>query len=115
MSKKDCEKILRRADVAGADYVAGVDVRGNSVAGADLQGTLTASDILPEEIAFELNMNPLTFAGNSDLADTFSESSSGFGMVRYNLSSGVLTLDGKRLTGETEDDLIGLCRQALGR
>ena len=115
MSKKDCETVLRRRNVVGADYVPGVDVRGNSVAGADLKGTLTAADILPEEIAFELSLNPLSFAGNEALEDSFSNTSTSFGMVRYNLSSGSLTLDGKRLNDETEEDLVEICRQALGR
>lgn len=115
MSKKDCEKVLRRSDVVGADYVAGVDVRGNRVTGADLQGTLTAADILPEEIAFELALNPVSFAGNDALEDSFSNSSTSFGMVRFNLSSGALTLDGKRLNGETEQELVAICRQALGK
>lgn len=115
MTKKDCEKVLRRRNVVGADYVAGVDVRGNSVTGADLKGTLSAADVLPEEIAFELSLNPLTFAGNEALEERFSNSSSGFGMVRFNLSSGALTLDGKRLNAETEQELAEICRQALGQ
>lgn len=115
MSKKDCERLIRRADVPGAEYKAGVDVRGNRVAGADLAGTLTAADVLPKEIAFELSMNPLGYAGNEDLADIFSESSTSFGQVRFDLSSGALSLNGKRLNGATEAEMLALCRQALNR
>lgn len=114
MSRKDCERLLRRVDVPGADYVPGVDVRGNKVASANLKGTLTAADILPEEIAFELALNPLASAGNAALATTFSESSASFGNVRFNLSSGSLTLNGKPLNDSTEQDMIPLCRQAVG-
>jgi hypothetical protein len=114
MSRKDCERLLRRVDVPGADYVPGVDVRGNAVASADLEGTLTATDILPEEIAFELAFNPLASAGNAALATTFSEASSSVGTVKFNLSSGSLTLNGKPLTDGSERDMIALCRQALG-
>lgn len=114
MSRKDCERLLRRVDVPGADYVPGVDVRGNKVASANLKGTLTAADILPEEIAFELALNPLASAGNAALATTFSESSASFGSVKFNLSSGSLTLNGKPLLDSSEQDMVALCRQALG-
>ncbi|MEQ8441629.1 MAG: hypothetical protein RIM33_05480 [Alphaproteobacteria bacterium] len=115
MSRRDCERLIRRADVPGADYVPGVDVRGNAVHGADLEGTLTAADLLPESIAFELSLNPLGYAGNDALEDVFSNSSTGFGMVEYNLASGALTLDGRRLDDGTESEMLDLCRNALGR
>lgn len=114
MSKRDCERLIRRANVPGADYVPGVDVRGNSVRGADLEGTLTASDLIPESIAFELSLNPLSFAGNSTLASVFSDSSTSFGTIEYNLASGALTLDGQRLDDGTESEMLDLCRNALG-
>ena len=114
MSKADCRRLVRRSEVAGADYVAGVDVRGNAVTGAELSGSLTAADILPKEIAFELSLNPLSYAGNSDLADIFSESSTSFGTIKYDLSSGALTLDGKRLNGTTESEVLALCKSSLG-
>ncbi|NMM43963.1 hypothetical protein HH303_05715 [Rhodospirillaceae bacterium KN72] len=114
MSKADCRRLIRRSDVAGADYVAGVDVRGNAVTGAELSGSLTAADILPKEIAFELSLNPLSYAGNGDLADVFSESSTSFGTIKFDLASGALTLDGKRLNGTTESEVLALCKSSLG-
>ena len=114
MSKADCRRLIRRSDVAGANYVPGVDVRGNAVSGAELSGSLTASDILPTEIAFELSLNPLSYAGNGDLADIFSESATSFGTIKFDLSSGALTLDGKRLNGATESEVLALCKSSLG-
>lgn len=115
MGRKDCERLLRRADQPGVTYTPGVDVRGNRVVGANLAGTLTAADILPEEIAFELTLNPITYAGNDDLAAAFADTTTSLGTIRYNLASGALTLDGKKLNGDTEQGMITLCRQALGR
>ncbi|MDF1747597.1 MAG: hypothetical protein P1V34_01850, partial [Alphaproteobacteria bacterium] len=115
MSKKDCERVLRRANVPSADYVPNLDIRGNAVAGANLPGTLTAEDILPEEIAFELALNPFVFAGNTALQDLFVNSSTSFGTVRYNLASGKLTLNDKPLTPATEAEIVSLCQQAAQR
>lgn len=115
MSKKECQTVLRRAVVPSADYVPGLDIRGNAVAGATLPGTLTAQDILPEEIAFELALNPMVFAGNPALQTLFANSSTSLGMVRYNLTSGKLTLNDKALTPDTEAEIIALCQQAVQR
>ena len=115
MSRDQCRRLLRRHDVAGAAYVPGVDVRGNKVKSADLAGTLTAADVLPEEIAFELALNPLSYAGNANLEDVFSNSSQNFGSIKYDLSSGALTFNGKRIDDSAEDEMVALCRQALNR
>lgn len=115
MSREECRRLLRRHDFTSAEYVPGVDVRGNSVKSADLEGTLTAEDVLPKEIAFELALNPLSFAGNSNLETVFSNSSTNFGTIKFDLASGALTFNGKRIDGTMEDEMLVLCRQALSR
>jgi hypothetical protein len=115
MSKADCDMVLRRAAVPSADYVPGVDARGNSVAGANLPGTLTAADILPEEIAFELVINPMNFAGNPALQSLFANSKTSLGTIRYNLASGKLTLNDKALTPDTTAEIEALCQKTRAR
>lgn len=113
MSKEDCRRLIRQSAVPGPDYQPGVDVRGNPVAPANIPGQFTDSDLLPDAIAFELSLNPLEFAGNPALADLFSGAEAGFGEIRYALTSGALTLDGRRLNAETTAEILTFCRAAL--
>ncbi len=120
MSKRDCRAALRRADragrsVAGADYVPGVDVRGKPVAGADLPGTLGTADILPEDIAFQLALSPLNFAGNPALAEIFANTATDIGTVTYSLSTGDLTVNGVEVEANMEARFVHLCREVLGK
>lgn len=115
MSRDTCQRVLRHRDVAEAGFVPDVDVRGDSVKSAEHAGTLGAADVLPEEIAFELALNPLIFAGNPRLASVFSNTSATIGSIKYDLLSGALTFNDIRIDATVEDDLILLCRQALAR
>jgi hypothetical protein len=114
MTKADCRRLIRRAEVPGPNYVPGVDAHGNPVAPAELPGAFTARELLPEEIAFELAFNPLSYAGNPDLAEIFRGAETSLGQVRYSLSSGALTLNGKRLNEATEAEILAFCRASLG-
>ena len=107
-------KVCRRAvnHVARDDvtYKAGVDAYGNPVTPADLPGSNFDLDI-PDEVSFDLSFNPLKYAGNSDLEDTFSDSSTSLGTIRYSLSSGQLTYNGKPLNDDQNAALAAACRE----
>ena len=109
ISGKVCNRLVNHQPAADVEYQEGVDVRGNAVAPADLPGSRFQFN-LPENVSFDLALNPLQFAGNANLATLFSESSMNFGRINYNLSSGRLTLDGKILGDEEAQLIAEACR-----
>ncbi|WP_135078002.1 hypothetical protein [Terasakiella sp. SH-1] len=55
ITEKECKKLIRLNSFSGADYVPGVDMRGNKVVGADLNGGNQIK--LPDEITFDLGID----------------------------------------------------------
>ena len=109
ISGKVCNRLVNHQPAADVEYQEGVDVRGNAVAPADLPGSRFQFK-LPENVSFDLALNPLQFAGNANLATLFSESSMNFGRINYNLASRRLTLDGKILGDEEAQLIAEACR-----
>lgn len=114
MGPKVNGKICRRAvthvprdDVA---YQAGVDAYGNPVTPADLPGSNFDLDI-PDEVSFDLSFNPLKYAGNSNLEDTFSDASMSMGTIKYSISSGRLTYNGKPMNDDQHAAIAAACRE----
>ncbi len=55
ITEKECRKLMRTYDTSGAEYVPGVDVQGQPVTGADLNGGSPIK--IPEEITFPLGID----------------------------------------------------------
>ena len=114
VTEADCRRITVHEPSADVTYQQGVDVRGKSVAPADLAGSTALADKIREtDIAFDLKLNPLLFAGNPALADLFDEAVVDFGEVRFDRQSGKLTLDGQPLTDPQHAAIAEACRARL--
>ncbi|SCA55009.1 conserved exported hypothetical protein [Candidatus Terasakiella magnetica] len=55
ITEKECRKLIRINSFSSADYKAGVDMRGNKVVGADLNGGHKIK--LPDEITFDFGID----------------------------------------------------------
>ena len=105
---KACEKALKNHNVASADYVPGVDVRGKPVKSANVDGQNYDFDF-PKVIEFDLTLNAFSAAGRNDLAELFPDSNINLGRIKYNVASGKLSHNGKVLTEEQDSALIEAC------
>jgi hypothetical protein len=114
VTEADCRRLVLHEPAPDVAYQPGVDVRGKEVAPADLQGSNTLGQkLLETEIAFDLNLNPLLFAGNPALAETFDEATVNFGRVTYDKGTGRMTLDGEPLTDPQQAAIVAACRERL--
>ncbi|MTI09363.1 hypothetical protein [Curvivirga aplysinae] len=107
-SGKACEKALKKHRTDGADYIPGVDVRGKPVTSANVDGQNYEFDF-PNVIEFDLTLNAFQAAGRNDLATLFPDSNFNLGRIKYNISSGKLTYNGKTLTDEQNNALSDAC------
>ncbi len=100
----------RQPNVAGADYVPGVDARGNAVAPADLNRSLQ----LPEELV--LPIAPDLFARSSRAPPpAFPDMRVQLGEVRIRLADGAMTFNGQKLGPAADAELVLACRDLLAR
>ncbi|MEG3618068.1 hypothetical protein V5T82_06350 [Magnetovibrio sp. PR-2] len=107
VSGKDCKRLLKNAQV-GAAYQAGVDVRGKTVKGANLDGDSPIQ--LPKTIAFDFD---LSLAGKYGIADDKNyDPSLSVGKVKYDLGSGQLTFNGKPLSKSGQAAVSKACAKA---
>ena len=115
-----CRSILAAADrvtpqpgaraVAGADYVPGVDVRGNPVAPADL--AIAPRFTLPEELVLPVTPDVFTFLGRAPPRG-LEQLRVNVGELRIRLSDGRATFNGQPLGPTADADLVAACRQLL--
>lgn len=94
--------------VAGADYVPGVDVRGNPVAPADLT---PQPNFLPAEIVLPVQPDVFAFLGRTPPRG-LDVLRANVGELRIRLSDGQATFNGQPL-GAASAELIAACRQLL--
>lgn len=114
VTEADCRRLVAHQPAADVAYQPGVDVRGDAVAPADLPGSNALGEkLLETEIAFDLELNPLLFAGNAALANSFDEATVNFGRVVYDRDSGRMTLDGEPLTDPQTAAISKACRERL--
>lgn len=106
---KICNRVTAYVPADDVAYQPGVDVDGNAVAPADIPGSQTFE--LPDNIAFELPLNPFEYVGNSDLAEKFPDAQFSVGRVEYDLSSGKLTLNGKVLNQGQNAAIAAACNK----
>ena len=102
-----CDRILKQR-LDGANFVGGVDVRGNPVKSADLDENGGNFDF-PKDIEFDLTLNVFTAAGRADLAELFPNATHSLGKVKYNIMSGAATFNGKPISSEQGDALQQAC------
>ena len=106
--RRDCQKLVEYQPDPSVAYSPGVDVRGKSVAPADLPGSgMTVQ--LPEQIEFDISFNPLKGAarrrfGNTELY---------VGTVGYDLKTGEATFNGVPLSNPEKDEIARRCREVL--
>ncbi|MBP5855544.1 hypothetical protein KAJ83_00875 [Marivibrio halodurans] len=114
VSAADCRRLIPHEPSPDVTYQPGVDAHGDPVAPADLPGSTVLADRLREtEIAFDLTLNPLLFAGNQRLAEDFDEAVVDFGRVRFDRRTGALTLDGETLRDPATAAIADACRARL--
>lgn len=111
ISKKDCQRIARLKPQAGAAYQPGVDVRGNKVAGADLNGGSPIK--IPNIIQFDLNAD-MTRYMSANAADKLGDANAKIGTIKYDIMSGKITFNDQSLTGPAEDEIKARCAELLG-
>lgn len=109
VSMKDCQRLVKhkaRNDVA---YKPGVDVRGKKVRSADLNPTQSLD--LPKEITIDFGLD---LAGRYGIgaASNF-DATAGIGTIKYDLASGGLTYNGKRLYKDDARAIEQACEERL--
>lgn len=111
VSKKDCRRLVRHRPSNDVNYKPGVDVYGRAIAPADLPGSATFKT--PNEITISLTMDVLEkFGVDSDSALGSLSGETSFGEIKYNISSGKMTLDGKPL-GDREVEALATACESL--
>ena len=110
-----CRRLVRHTPEPGVAYEPGVDVRGDPVAPADIDGggRDVAERLLDRAIVFDLMLNPLLFAGNPALADRFPNTDIDLGRIEYDRESGRLTHDGEPLADPQTAAMRKACRDRL--
>lgn len=106
----DCKRLLKHTPRDDVAYRAGVDVRGNPVAAADLASD-QAPITLPENIVIDFGIN---LAGRYGVpGDGFITSTSDLFSVRYDLALGALTVNGKALNKADSAAVVKACTMML--
>jgi hypothetical protein len=115
VAQADCRRLVAHQPAAGVAYQPGVDVRGNAVAPADLPGSQSLGQKLLEEgeIAFDLALNPLLFAGNPALADRIEGARITLGRIAVDPATGDTTFDGQALSDPQQAAIAKACRARL--
>lgn len=104
VSEQDCSRLIRHVASADVNYQPGVDVNGNSVAPADLNG---GSQIAaPDVISFPLTLDLSERLGLP--ADTLARPVIGDVTVA---SGGQVTFNGKPLTSDEQRELAQQCQR----
>lgn len=102
VSKRDCERLNRRNANVSADYQAGVDVRGNKVKGADVDGGSPIQ--IPKDITIPIGVD---IAEKYGLDDKGVSASAAIGTVK--VKGNKVYYNGKRLGGGEEDAIKRAC------
>ena len=109
ITKKDCARVVAHVPADDVAYKAGVDVRGKSVAPADLAGS-TSSLPIPDILEFDIAFSPLSGTSKS----TFGETSLSVGKIRYDINKRKITLNGQPIGDDGLAELGVKCQEILG-
>ncbi len=102
ISAKDCKRLVRLAPSADTAYKPGLDVRGKSVAPADVGGGARLK--LPTEITFDMTKDLSKFGGPAEAS---------VGKVKYDILTGKLTFNGQPVATGAAAELAEKCRRAM--
>ena len=108
ITPKDCARVVDHVPASDVEYKAGVDVRGRTVAPADLAGS-TLKVPLPDVLEFDIAFNPLSGAA----ATKFGETSLSVGKIRYDINRRKITFNGQPIGGDDLAVLAERCRDIL--
>jgi hypothetical protein len=111
MSAKDCRRLVKYRGQQDAAYKPGVDVRGNKVAGADVEGSPKIE--LPEEITFVLSASLAKYFAKPGIENPIRTSEGVIGKIRYNTLTGKLAFNGQPLSDPAADEIVVMCREIL--
>jgi hypothetical protein len=109
VTKADCARLVKHEPDADVAYEPGVDVRGNEVAPADLDGGLRIE--LPETVAIPIEVDLFDRLGLP--SDRRYEGDVQVGTVRVDLDDGRATFNGQPLTPEEQHELARRCQEVL--
>lgn len=103
VSDKDCRRLVKHVASADVNYRPGVDVRGNSVAPADLNSGARIG--VPDGFSFPLTLDLTERLGLS--SDIMAEPVLG----EIKVSGGKVTFNGEPLTGDEQRELAQKCQR----
>lgn len=109
VSKSACRALVQHVPDADVAYQPGVDVRGNKVVGADLNGGSNILQSLPKEIEFPVTLDFFAYSGIAVPDGVSGEQS--IGKITYR--NGRVYFNDQPLGDEAySDELIAACREA---
>lgn len=106
ITEKECKKLIRLNSFSSADYVPGVDMRGNKVVSADVDDGRKLD--LPKEITFSLGI---------DIAEKYNLGSGFYGKAdlgEVKVKGRHVYWNGKKLHQSEHDKALAACRQQYG-
>ncbi len=106
VSEKDCRYLVRHTPSADVAYKPGVDVRGNSVKSADLDGGYQQLD-LPDDYSFDITHK--VFGALKHKAAKLGDSAVKLGRVTVS-RNGSVKFNGKLLTPKEKHAVAAACR-----
>lgn len=109
VSRSACQALVKHVPDADVAYQPGVDVRGNKVVGADLNGGSNILQSLPKEIEFPVTIDFFDYSGISVPDGVSGEQS--VGKITYR--NGRVYFNDQPLGDDAaSDELIAACREA---
>ena len=118
ISKQDCQRAIQHIPSPDVAYKAGVDVHGKPVVPADLPSNGNGIK-LPDQIEFKYSINPTNFGLTAAQASSQSQLVTGnnsqlpVATIKYDLASGLLTVNGKPLAGNDQQGIAEECRKIV--
>lgn len=109
VTKADCARLVKHVQAAGVAYEPGVDVHGEPVAPADVDGGVDIE--LPDTVTIPIEVD--LFDRLNLPPDRRYEGDAQIGVVRFHLEDGQATFDGQPLTSEAQADLARKCQDVL--
>ena len=109
ISKRDCQRLVRKQTNASADHRPGVDVRGRTVAGADLNSGKRLK--LPSTLSIGISTDLGTLTGKSIGTKKIDDAK--ICTVKFDINSGNMTFNGQCNSSRAQAELSAKCKQVL--
>lgn len=110
VSAKDCRRLIRHYPDADVAYKPGVDVRGNPVTAADLNGPRL--EVLPDKLTIPITVDLLNGFGIAADSPLALEAETTIGTVEYDIKKGTMTYNGQPLGDSEQQALAAACAAA---